>query len=255
MAATLELLPEEMLAHILSLVPPTPPSENLGGLEFFLLQPGERPAAGAGTAGAGAGAAAGAGSGVGTGTRADPTAHGTGTPRIATPAGARELAALSATCKGLCATLSAEAVWAPFLQQLELFSQPWEGQHNEHWSHSREEGQGYEIPEYAGPPVYIGKTFIKDTAHLPFEQRGWEYPGCGMRDVVHFEERVEGEVGGLLRTINQLDCTSPPQLRCVCIRYIPACPPPAHPPPHHSPLPSRPRVRRSIHRQGKASDC
>jgi hypothetical protein len=206
MAATLETLPEEMLAHILGLVPPTPAFETLGGLEFF-LQPGEWPAVGAGT-GAGAGEGSGAGAEAGTGAGADPAAHGAVAPRIATPAGARELAALSVTCKGLCATLSAEAAWAPFLQQLERFSQPWEGQDSEHRSHSREEGQGYAIPAYAGPPVYVGKTFIKDTALLPFEQRGGD---SGICDIVHFEERVEGEAGGMLRTSNLLDYASNPQ--------------------------------------------
>ena len=84
MAPTLDTLPAEVLAHILSLVPPTSACETLGGLEFFLLVP---PPGAPSETGAGAAAAA------------DPAAHDSATPRIATPAGARELAALSVTCK------------------------------------------------------------------------------------------------------------------------------------------------------------
>lgn len=122
-----------------------------------------------------------------------PQAHGTAPLRLATPVGARELAALSLTCKSLYATLSTEARWAPFLQLLEKFSQPWEGQDHTHGSHSREEGQGYRIPEYAGPPVYVGRTFINDTALVPFVEAdmapSWDHPS-----IAHFVER-EGEDG------------------------------------------------------------
>jgi hypothetical protein len=105
-ALTLEALPESVLAHILSLVSQTPASQTLAGLKFFLL-----PGAGAG-AGSRSEPGPGAGTGTGAGARAvsGPAAHSIPTPRLATPTGARELAALSLTCRSMLATLSAEVI-------------------------------------------------------------------------------------------------------------------------------------------------
>jgi hypothetical protein len=77
----MEILPVNLLAHILSLVPRTPKEETLGGLDYFFLP------------------------GPGSGSGSDPEARSSPTPRLATPAGARELAALSLTCKAVSCTL------------------------------------------------------------------------------------------------------------------------------------------------------
>jgi hypothetical protein len=89
---------------------------------------------------------------------------------VATPTGARELASLCGTCRGLRAALSTDDAWGPFLQQLESTFE-YSEYNGCHPLLPREE-EGWEVPDYDGPDMHApGRPATRGSDLVPWRRR------------------------------------------------------------------------------------